>query len=199
MISVCVFVSFTRGSYPAGAVCKGCTPGCASCEQSATNCLSCQQPLVLHKHQCVKECPRAHTLRGNECMPCPEGCLLCAEEGQCTSKEQIQNGIVSSCLDFFIAKLLNWRFLFSFFSRVWKDFSTWGGLRVCMSWRVLWRYGGRCVWALSPRLWALSRGRIWPVWLLRRSWQHPEQRDVCVSLSLTNLQRQQVWGVYGWV
>ncbi|KAK3508672.1 hypothetical protein QTP70_003316 [Hemibagrus guttatus] len=77
----------SRGYYPAAAVCKSCTPGCASCEQSATNCLSCQQPSVLHKHQCVKECPPAYTLRGvchstcrtcsgpldTDCTSCPEG------------------------------------------------------------------------------------------------------------------------------
>lgn len=86
-------VLFYRDYYPAGALCKSCAPGCTSCEQSATNCLGCKESLVLYEHQCVKECPSAHTLQSGGCMPCPEGCLQCSAEGQCTSKENTPRNV----------------------------------------------------------------------------------------------------------
>ncbi|KAL6096710.1 pcsk5 [Pungitius sinensis] len=74
--------------YPAGQVCRSCAAGCASCGKNATHCLSCEEPLLLHKHQCVEECPRAHTLLDGECQRCPSACRECGPLGQCTGCEE---------------------------------------------------------------------------------------------------------------
>ncbi|XP_044031068.1 proprotein convertase subtilisin/kexin type 5 [Siniperca chuatsi] len=74
--------------YPAGQVCHSCAPGCASCGKNATHCLICEEPLLLHKHQCVEECPPAHTLRDRECQHCPSACQECNPLGQCTGCEE---------------------------------------------------------------------------------------------------------------
>ncbi|XP_068561703.1 proprotein convertase subtilisin/kexin type 5 [Cebidichthys violaceus] len=74
--------------YPAGQVCRGCAAGCASCGKNATHCLSCEEPLLLHKHQCVDECPPAHTAHDRECQHCPSVCRECNPLGQCTGCEE---------------------------------------------------------------------------------------------------------------
>ncbi|XP_036973955.1 proprotein convertase subtilisin/kexin type 5 isoform X3 [Acanthopagrus latus] len=70
--------------YPAGQVCRSCAAGCASCVKNATHCLSCEEPLLLHKRQCVDECPPAHTVRDGECQHCPSACQECSPLGSCT-------------------------------------------------------------------------------------------------------------------
>lgn len=77
---------FCRG-FPAGQVCRSCAAGCASCGRNATHCLTCEQPLLLHKHQCVEECPPAHIVRDRECQRCPLACQECSPLGQCTGTE----------------------------------------------------------------------------------------------------------------
>uniref|UniRef100_A0A4W6C5K8 Proprotein convertase subtilisin/kexin type 5a n=1 Tax=Lates calcarifer TaxID=8187 RepID=A0A4W6C5K8_LATCA len=72
--------------YPAGQVCRSCAAGCASCGRNATHCLSCEEPLLLHKHQCVVECPPAHTVRDGECQHCPSACQECT--GLCAGCEE---------------------------------------------------------------------------------------------------------------
>ncbi|XP_028457908.1 proprotein convertase subtilisin/kexin type 5 [Perca flavescens] len=74
--------------YPAGQVCRSCAVGCASCGKNATHCLGCEEPLLLHKHQCVEECPLAHTVRDRECQHCPSACQECNPLGQCTGCEE---------------------------------------------------------------------------------------------------------------
>ncbi|KAM6976267.1 proprotein convertase subtilisin/kexin type 5 [Tautogolabrus adspersus] len=74
--------------YPAGQVCRSCAAGCASCEKNATHCLGCEEPFLLHKHQCVDECPPAHTVRDGECHHCPSACEECNPLGQCTGCEE---------------------------------------------------------------------------------------------------------------
>ncbi|XP_039635568.1 proprotein convertase subtilisin/kexin type 5 [Perca fluviatilis] len=74
--------------YPAGQVCRSCAAGCASCGKNATHCLGCEEPLLLHKHQCVEECPLAHTVRDRECQHCPSACQECNPLGQCTGCEE---------------------------------------------------------------------------------------------------------------
>ncbi|XP_067430805.1 proprotein convertase subtilisin/kexin type 5 [Thunnus thynnus] len=74
--------------YPAGQVCRSCAVGCASCGRNATHCLSCEEPLLLHKHQCVEECPPAHTVRDMECQHCPTACQECNPLGHCTGCEE---------------------------------------------------------------------------------------------------------------
>ncbi|CAB1448387.1 unnamed protein product [Pleuronectes platessa] len=74
--------------YPAGQVCRGCAAGCASCGRNATHCLGCDEPLLLHKHQCVEDCPPAHAVRDRECHRCPPACQECGPLGQCTGCEQ---------------------------------------------------------------------------------------------------------------
>lgn len=81
-----LWVASHRG-YPAGQVCRKCVAGCASCGKNATHCLSCEDPLLLHKHQCVEECPPAHTVRDRECQRCPSACQECSPLGQCTGTE----------------------------------------------------------------------------------------------------------------
>lgn len=85
-VSSHVFLAPHRG-YPAGQVCRSCAAGCASCGRNATHCLSCEEPLLLHKHQCVEECPPAHTERDRECQHCPSACQECNPLGQCTGTE----------------------------------------------------------------------------------------------------------------
>lgn len=77
---------YCRG-YPAGQVCRSCAAGCASCVRNSTHCLTCEEPLVLHKHQCVEECPPAHTVQDRECRHCPSACHECSPLGQCTGTE----------------------------------------------------------------------------------------------------------------
>lgn len=87
---VCVpadLCSASHRGYPAGQVCRGCAAGCASCGKNATHCLSCEEPLLLHKHQCVEECPPAHAVRDRECQRCPSACQECHPLGQCTGTE----------------------------------------------------------------------------------------------------------------
>lgn len=92
LLSACACVAtdlcllFCRG-YPAGQVCRSCAAGCASCGRNATHCLTCEEPLLLHKHQCVEECPPAHTVRDRECQRCPSACHECSPLGQCTGTE----------------------------------------------------------------------------------------------------------------
>ncbi|XP_047425540.1 proprotein convertase subtilisin/kexin type 5 isoform X2 [Mugil cephalus] len=74
--------------FPSGQVCRSCSPGCASCVRNATHCLSCEEPLLLHKHQCVEECPPAHTVRDGECQRCPSACQECSPLGLCTGCEE---------------------------------------------------------------------------------------------------------------
>ncbi|XP_034997609.2 proprotein convertase subtilisin/kexin type 5 [Hippoglossus stenolepis] len=74
--------------YPAGQVCRSCAAGCASCGRNATHCLSCDEPLILHKHQCVEDCPPAHAVRDRECQRCPSACQECGPLGQCTGCEE---------------------------------------------------------------------------------------------------------------
>ncbi|KAM7368833.1 hypothetical protein PAMP_013140 [Pampus punctatissimus] len=74
--------------YPAGQVCRSCAAGCASCERNATHCLSCDEPLFLHKHQCVEECPPAHTVQDRECQHCPTACQECNPLRKCTGCEE---------------------------------------------------------------------------------------------------------------
>ncbi|XP_036973954.1 proprotein convertase subtilisin/kexin type 5 isoform X2 [Acanthopagrus latus] len=74
--------------YPAGQVCRSCAAGCASCVKNATHCLSCEEPLLLHKRQCVDECPPAHTVRDGECQHCPSACQECSPLGSCTGCEE---------------------------------------------------------------------------------------------------------------
>lgn len=78
-----LYLAFHRG-YPAGQVCRGCVAGCASCGRNATHCLSCDEPLLLHKHQCVEECPPAHTVQDRKCQHCPTACQECNPLGHCT-------------------------------------------------------------------------------------------------------------------
>ncbi|KAK1884381.1 Proprotein convertase subtilisin/kexin type 5 [Dissostichus eleginoides] len=73
--------------YPAGGVCRSCVSGCVSCVKNATHCLSCEEPLLLHKHQCVRACPAEHTVRDRECTHCPPACLQCDPLGRCTDCE----------------------------------------------------------------------------------------------------------------
>lgn len=70
--------------YPVGQLCRSCAPGCVSCEKNATHCLACEEPLLLHKHQCVEECPEGHTARDRQCHQCPTACQECTALGQCT-------------------------------------------------------------------------------------------------------------------
>ncbi|XP_029372303.1 proprotein convertase subtilisin/kexin type 5 [Echeneis naucrates] len=70
--------------YPAGQMCRSCAAGCTSCWRNATHCLGCEEPLILHKHQCVEECPPAHTEQDGECQHCPSACQECSPLGQCT-------------------------------------------------------------------------------------------------------------------
>ncbi|KAG7241170.1 hypothetical protein INR49_025913 [Caranx melampygus] len=80
----------TKGlGYPAGQVCRSCAAGCESCGRNATHCLNCEEPLVLHKHQCVEECPPAHMLRDGECQRCPSACQECSPLGQCTALKAV--------------------------------------------------------------------------------------------------------------
>uniref|UniRef100_A0AAQ5YY62 SPC3 n=1 Tax=Amphiprion ocellaris TaxID=80972 RepID=A0AAQ5YY62_AMPOC len=68
--------------------CRSCAPGCVSCGRNATHCLSCEESLLLHKHQCVEECPPAHTVRDGECHRCPLVCQECNPLEQCTGCEE---------------------------------------------------------------------------------------------------------------
>ncbi|KAM4528249.1 proprotein convertase subtilisin/kexin type 5 [Odontesthes bonariensis] len=83
----CVQECIRSGGYPAGQQCRSCAPGCASCERNATHCLTCEEPLLLHEHQCVEECPPAHIVREGECHHCPAACRECNPLGQCTGCE----------------------------------------------------------------------------------------------------------------
>lgn len=74
----------SRRGYPTGQVCRSCAAGCTSCGKNATHCLSCDEPLLLHEHQCVEECPPSHTVQDGKCRPCPSACLECHPLGQCT-------------------------------------------------------------------------------------------------------------------
>nr|XP_019937280.1 PREDICTED: proprotein convertase subtilisin/kexin type 5-like [Paralichthys olivaceus] len=74
--------------YPAGQVCRSCAAGCASCGRNATHCLSCDEPLILHEHQCVEDCPSAHFVQDRECQRCPSACQECSPLGQCTGCEE---------------------------------------------------------------------------------------------------------------
>ncbi|XP_045923579.1 proprotein convertase subtilisin/kexin type 5-like [Micropterus dolomieu] len=74
--------------FPIGQVCRSCAAGCASCGKNATHCLSCEEHLLLHKHQCVEECPPAHTVQDRECQHCPSACQECSALGQCTGCEE---------------------------------------------------------------------------------------------------------------
>lgn len=82
----CCWTVMDRG-YPAGSVCRNCAAGCASCWRNATHCLSCEEPLFLHKHQCVDECPAAHTVQDGECRRCAAACQECDPFGQCSGAE----------------------------------------------------------------------------------------------------------------
>lgn len=84
---ISVWMASHRG-YPAGQACRSCAAGCASCGKNATHCLSCEEPLLLHKHQCVGECPPTHTVGADrECQRCPSACQECQPLGQCTGTE----------------------------------------------------------------------------------------------------------------
>ncbi|MEQ2172887.1 hypothetical protein GOODEAATRI_025977 [Goodea atripinnis] len=74
--------------YSAGQLCLSCAVGCASCEKNATHCLTCNEPLLLHDHQCVQECPPAHIVQDKECHHCPPACQDCNLLGQCTGCEE---------------------------------------------------------------------------------------------------------------
>ncbi|XP_014834699.1 PREDICTED: proprotein convertase subtilisin/kexin type 5-like [Poecilia mexicana] len=74
--------------YSAGQLCLSCAAGCASCEKNATHCLTCDEPLLLHDHQCVEECPPSHVVQGKECRRCPPACQDCDPLGQCTGCEE---------------------------------------------------------------------------------------------------------------
>ncbi|XP_035996608.1 proprotein convertase subtilisin/kexin type 5 [Fundulus heteroclitus] len=74
--------------YPAGQLCLSCAVGCASCEMNATHCLTCNEPLLLHDHQCVQECPPAHIVQDKECHHCPPACQDCNPLGQCTGCQE---------------------------------------------------------------------------------------------------------------
>ncbi|KAG7499791.1 proprotein convertase subtilisin/kexin type 5-like [Solea senegalensis] len=74
--------------FPAGQVCRSCAAGCVSCGRNATHCLSCEEPLILHMHQCVLDCPPAHAVRDGECQRCPSACQECDPLGQCTECEE---------------------------------------------------------------------------------------------------------------
>ncbi|MEQ2204314.1 hypothetical protein XENOCAPTIV_011331 [Xenoophorus captivus] len=69
-------------------LCLSCAVGCASCEKNATHCLTCNEPLLLHDHQCVQECPPAHIVQDKECHHCPPACQDCNLLGQCTGCEE---------------------------------------------------------------------------------------------------------------
>lgn len=109
----CVCVSsdlclVSHRGYPAGQVCHSCAAGCASCVKNATHCLSCDEPLLLHKHQCVEECPPTHTVRDGECQHCPSACQECNPLGQCTGTEANFSGRTSFnlfCHGFFFTSL----------------------------------------------------------------------------------------------
>lgn len=69
-----------------GQVCKNCAPGCSACEKNATYCLSCEETFLLHKHECLVNCPSGHAARDGECVTCPENCVLCSKENLCTGE-----------------------------------------------------------------------------------------------------------------
>ncbi|KAM9307095.1 proprotein convertase subtilisin/kexin type 5 [Pholidichthys leucotaenia] len=73
--------------YPAGQVCRSCAPGCTSCESNATHCLGCEEPLLLHSHQCVEECPPGLGVQSGACRRCPPACEECDSFGRCTGCE----------------------------------------------------------------------------------------------------------------
>lgn len=79
-------LNLCRG-YSAGQLCLSCAAGCASCEKNATHCLTCDEPLLLHDHQCVEECPPSRIVQGKECRRCPPACQDCDPLGQCTGME----------------------------------------------------------------------------------------------------------------
>ncbi|XP_037547912.1 proprotein convertase subtilisin/kexin type 5 [Nematolebias whitei] len=92
--------------HPVGQLCHACALGCASCEGNATHCLTCEEPLLLHNHQCVEECPPAHTVQEGEChQGCSPPCRECNQAGQCTACEEyhfLHEGLcVPSCPESF--------------------------------------------------------------------------------------------------
>ncbi|KAM4719585.1 proprotein convertase subtilisin/kexin type 5 [Anableps anableps] len=82
-----IYFNLCRG-YSSGQMCLSCEAGCASCEKNATHCLTCNEPLLLHDHQCVEECPPAHIVQDKECHHCPPACQDCDPLGQCTGCEE---------------------------------------------------------------------------------------------------------------
>lgn len=82
--SCLLLVASSHRGFPTAQVCRSCAAGCASCGKNATHCLSCEEPLLLHKHQCVQECPPAHMARDWECHRCPSSCRECSPLGRCT-------------------------------------------------------------------------------------------------------------------
>uniref|UniRef100_A0AAY4DIR2 P/Homo B domain-containing protein n=1 Tax=Denticeps clupeoides TaxID=299321 RepID=A0AAY4DIR2_9TELE len=94
----CVQQCTRSEGFPAGLLCQSCAPDCASCERNATYCLSCVEPLLLHKHQCVENCPTAHMLRDGECQHCPVGCLHCTDNGLCSECEDTHFLIEGHCV-----------------------------------------------------------------------------------------------------
>uniref|UniRef100_A0A8C6KVW4 Proprotein convertase subtilisin/kexin type 5a n=1 Tax=Nothobranchius furzeri TaxID=105023 RepID=A0A8C6KVW4_NOTFU len=74
--------------YPAGQMCHSCAAGCSSCEKNATHCLTCDKPFLLHEHQCVDECPSAHTVQDRKCQQCPTACRECTPLGKCSGCEE---------------------------------------------------------------------------------------------------------------
>ncbi|KAF3701904.1 Proprotein convertase subtilisin/kexin type 5 [Channa argus] len=74
--------------FPAGQVCRSCAEGCATCGRNATHCLTCEENLFLHQHQCVEECPPAHSVQDGECLHCPSACQECSALGQCTGCDE---------------------------------------------------------------------------------------------------------------
>uniref|UniRef100_A0A8D3DF75 SPC3 n=1 Tax=Scophthalmus maximus TaxID=52904 RepID=A0A8D3DF75_SCOMX len=76
-----------------GQVCRGCAAGCASCGRNATHCLECEEPLVLHRHQCLEDCPPAHAVRDGECQRCPPACQDCSPLGHCTGYQFLHEGL----------------------------------------------------------------------------------------------------------
>ncbi|KAF3848647.1 hypothetical protein F7725_015144 [Dissostichus mawsoni] len=68
--------------------CVSKCPGGFFSNRNATHCLSCEEPLLLHKHQCVRACPAEHTVRDRECTHCPPACQQCDPLGRCTDTDQ---------------------------------------------------------------------------------------------------------------